>query len=336
MAQSLVIFDYSGSMAGDRYNKCREACSKFTDSYELWLFGSDVQEKGVVRSLPAFDCNSGTSITLMLEKLYAWMSAHTNKYVYILTDGEDNYDYVSFTNRFDQIKNRNHQVTVYDVCGTNVEQLKKIFANFGIRVARSHEEITNLVQNLQAVMAKDKEIITSAANINLNIQELMSNMQKLERGAEDLKKKSAEIQNKSQNTTNNAKNALVAGDIRMLSTVADDLKTHVKELAEHIHKLKKNEKEARKLQIEAEEIQDSMDELKSNISAELNSPLANQQKLAIYKMDLLNKEHERSTIIAKLQAIEKDSASQITEFKQLENKVSAVQIKVTETMKLGA
>lgn len=308
-------------------------CLSFKDPFELWLFGGDVLKKGVVSSIPEFACDGSTSISTMLKELYTWMSSNSNKFVYILTDGEDKYDEAYFTNCFNQISSRNHHVIVYDICGTNVQPLKNIFAKSDVEAVTSYSDINSLVQRLQQVMANDRDLIQGVTNVSTSVQSLINNYNELERTSQQLKTITDRLKNQSQSVISSADQAVKDKKVQDLQGAATMLKNHINELADHVQNLKKNERKADLLKGDAADIQDEIDNFETKIRAEKNSLNANQQKIAGYTTSVEESKRKRQETLAKAEALQAKSAAAVTDFITLQKKTEATRLKVTDTLK---
>ncbi|CAF4076621.1 unnamed protein product [Rotaria magnacalcarata] len=335
MAQShmLVIFDYSGSMNGQRYQDCHAACMKLQMPCEFWLFGSDVQKKGIVTSIPTFGCNSGTSITIMLETLHQWMSSTYNKQVCIFTDGEDKYDEATFTAKFNQIRNRNHSVSVYDICRTNVEPLKRIFASISCTIVTTRDEIDQLVQQINQNIAIDNDLLQGITRVENNVQKLIVNYQKLEKNSKELKILTDKLTSESQTIQASADQAIVAKEKQKLETASNELKQHISDIADHIKRLKENERKIKRLNDDIDDARDTIAELNTKIKAETNSPNPNIQKIQSFQLQIVEQEKKIVEIEDKISTLKQNSASAVQNFELLRDKTEETQTKVTSTLK---
>ena len=297
---AIVIFDYSGSMKGERYNKCREACNQLTDQYHLYLFGSDWVDRGVVSSMPEFRCNSGTNITMMLNELYDILASSNNRYVYILTDGADSYDQEFFKKKYDGIKHRNHQVTVYDILNTNVKPLQYIFSEFGIEVVTNLDDIQSLITKMNKVMIADKKLIKEITESESSVKKLISNYEQLARNSEELSVKGQKLKEENAVITDTAQKALNSKAQQQIIDVSRKLKSHVEELLDHLHNLHINAKKIERLKLDLSDAKDAINILKKKIENENNSKEINQNKIVTYSQKIVDQEHERDEIEEKI------------------------------------
>ena len=310
-----------------------QACMNLQMPCELWLFGSDVQNKGIVTSIPTFECTSGTSITLMLDTLYQWMSSTYNKQVCIFTDGEDKYDEATFTVKFNQLRNRNHSVTVYDICRTNVEPLKRIFGNLSsVRVATTLDEINQLVQQINQTIAADNDLIQGITQVQSNVQQLILNYQTLEQVSKQLKVITEKLKNESQTIQTTADQAIATRDKQKLDTASNQLKNHLSDVADHIKKLKDNERKMNVLNYDLDETNDEIERLQKRTEAETRSPNPNNQKITSFRSQIQEQQQKQVDIANKITQLKQNSASAIRDFELLRSKTEETQAKVTNTL----
>lgn len=305
---------------------------KLTMPCEFWLFGDNVQKQGVVTSIPTFACNSGTSITVMLDTLHQWMSNCYNKQVCILTDGEDQYDEPGFTAKFNQLRNRNHSVTVYDICHTNVEPLKRIFSNFSVNVATTLEEINKLMDKINNTIAHDRDLLQGITKVETNVQQLIVNYQQIELISAQLKGITERITKESQNVLTNAEQAIIDKSKPKLTAASDQLKNHINDIADHIKKLKDNDRKIKRCEADMEEADEDIEQVQTKIDAETNSPNPNHQQIASFRLQIQDHKQKKVSIENKIKDLKRDSASSVRDFELLRSNTVATQTRVTNTL----
>ena len=268
----------------------------------------------------------------MLEKLHTWMSSNRDKYIYILTDGDDQYDEIHFTNRFNQIDDRNHQVTVFDICKTNMDPLKRIFAKFGVQIVTEYHQMTPLLTEMQEVMKRDKIVIDKLAQVSSSVNGLTVAHNKLMNDLNALKIENDNLNSKSKDLRAAAEKAL-QNRLQSILTQSDvNLKNHMKELAEHVRKVKNNSIKIQMQELHIQENKIEIDELKTDIQSERQSGCPNQGKIDGYNMKVTQLETKLSGMNSDLEKMKKELKDTETEFEKLKQQTSQLQQSVTKAL----
>jgi len=267
----------------------------------------------------------------MLTRLHSHLSQTSDMFVYLLTDGCDSYDKEVFRQKFDSIKHRNHQVTVYDICDTNVEALKYIFENFGLQVATDVEGVRKLIDSLKIVMQQDKILLEEITENASSVASLINNFEKIAQTSSELKEKGKQLALQNDTITDNAEQALRQMVQQEIQNCSAEVKDHMVEIINHLKKLKKNQLQLQFLELERESIDLEIEALKQKMESEENSNKVNQNKYNNYRVKIMGFESELNTKNDEIAKLKRESASQVADFMKLQQKTANLQKRLKES-----
>jgi len=134
-------------MDGERINKCWKAIQNIKAKYELHTFTTSISFN-VPHTKPVAD--GGTSVSSALKELASYLRHGPNRYVYILTDDEDDYDYAPLSLLYSSLDN--HKYFLLDITGTNTERLKLIFPSGSLMIINDINNLGNSMSDFQLVI----------------------------------------------------------------------------------------------------------------------------------------------------------------------------------------
>lgn len=229
MSNDLFIIDRSGSMEGERFEKCRTYVNNTSGMKDIWLFGDDVQKERVT-NLSDVPCNQGTDIKNMLNKLHTYLCTKKNMRIHILTDDEDNYEPKKFKVKFDQLLQNNFEFVIANCCGTNVEKMRQVFSSFSPVFSDDFKELLNLQKNLSTLIQQTKQISTMRKNITEKTKELKEKFVEISEKRKKLEEKYKQISKKTRDFKTKHAEAIKTKEIPTLKKIDNEYENHIDQI----------------------------------------------------------------------------------------------------------